>query len=409
MKINVSFWLKFSVINLFLVALIGTFLRLKVCMEFPFQQKFLLHAHSHFAFAGWISHTLMVLMIYYLKNKCKNLPMTRYIWLIIANLVCSYGMLLFFIYQGYGAISIIFSTASIIVSYIFAYYFYKDSKHLKSEAALKWFQGSLFFYVISSIGTFFLAYSMTLPKINFDVYFSSIYFYLHFQYNGWFLFACIGLFLSMFRIETNWLKKFNQWYYLLFVATLVTYVLSVLWLNVSEIIYWVVAFFAFLQLVVWLRMQNAFTANFKNQIKQQPRYLQLVLIIVGGCLLLKFILQFLLIIPSLAEAVFGLRPVVIAFLHLVLLGIISLFILYYIFTEQLLPSGKSTRFALLFFVVAVFFNEFILTLQGLSGYLKFSLSNVNELLLLAAILLLISSGWLAFSVLKKKQKRVRSH
>src|SRR5690606_8920451 len=102
MKINVSFWLKFSVINLFLVALIGTFLRLKVCMEFPFQQKFLLHAHSHFAFAGWISHTLMVLMIYYLKNKCKNFRLPLYIGLIIANLVCSYGSLFFFIIKVMG-------------------------------------------------------------------------------------------------------------------------------------------------------------------------------------------------------------------------------------------------------------------------------------------------------------------
>src|SRR5690554_7948478 len=106
--------------------------------------------------------------------------MPRYIRLIIANLVCYYGMLIFFIYQGYAAISITFSTLSIIVSYIFAYSFYKDSKHLKSEAALKWFQGSLFFYVIFFLGIFFFGYSMTAPKINFDFYFLFIYFYLHF-------------------------------------------------------------------------------------------------------------------------------------------------------------------------------------------------------------------------------------
>src|SRR5690554_7260871 len=104
MKMKLDFCLKFSIINLFLVALIGTFLMLKVLTEFPFQQKYLLHSHSHFAFAGWVSHTLMVLMIYYLKNKSETLPMPRYIRLIIANLVCSYGMLIFFIYQGYAAI-----------------------------------------------------------------------------------------------------------------------------------------------------------------------------------------------------------------------------------------------------------------------------------------------------------------
>src|SRR5690554_1632269 len=409
MKMKVDFWLKFSVVNLFLVALIGTFLRLKVLTEFPLQQKHFLHSHSHFAFAGWVSHTLMVLMVYYLKNKYETLPLTRYIKLIIANLVCSYGMLIFFIYQGYAAVSITFSTLSILVSYVFAYYFYKDSKHLISEAALKWFQGGLFFYVLSSLGTFFLAYSMTAPKINFDVYFSSIYFYLHFQYNGWFLFACIGLFISLFKIGTPLLKKFNQMYYLLFFATLVTYGLSILWLDISEIIYWIIAFFGLLQLLVWMQTQKLLVTNFKNEIKKQPKYLQFILMIVAGCLLLKFILQFLLVFPSLATTAFGLRPVVIAFLHLVLLGIISLFLLYFIFVRQLLPAGKNTRFALLFFVFAVFFNELILTLQGLSGYLKFSLSNVNELLLLAALLLLSSAGLLSFLVLKKKQKLVKQH
>src|SRR5690554_2717813 len=285
MKMKVDFWLKFSVVNLFLVALIGTFLRLKVLTEFPFQQKYLLHSHSHFAFAGWVSHTLMVLMIYYLKNKCETLPMPRYIRLIIANLVCSYGMLIFFIYQGYAAASITFSTASIIVSYIFAYYFYKDSKHLKTEAALKWFQGALVFYVISSVGTFFLAYSMTAPKINFDVYSASIYYYLHFQYNGWFLFACIGLFLSMFKVDNNLVKRLNRLYYLLSLATLVTYGLSVLWIDVSPIVYGVVAFFGLLQLVVWLRMHQVLTINFKYTIKTQPKYLQFILVIVGVCLL----------------------------------------------------------------------------------------------------------------------------
>src|SRR5690554_2575311 len=80
---------------------------------------------------------------------------------------------------------------------------------------------------------------------------------------------------------------------------------------------------------------------------------------------------------------------------------------YFIFVQQLLPVCKNTRFALLFFVFAVFFNELILTLQGLSGYIKFPLSNVNELLLTAAILLLISSGCLAFSVFKTKQLPIK--
>jgi hypothetical protein len=45
-------------------------MRYKIGFEFPFfDQKHLQHSHSHFAFSGWISHTLMVLMIVFLEKK----------------------------------------------------------------------------------------------------------------------------------------------------------------------------------------------------------------------------------------------------------------------------------------------------------------------------------------------------
>ena len=70
MHLNSKFWLKFSLLNLLIVALIGLLMRYKIGFEFPFfDQKHLQHSHSHFAFSGWISHTLMVLMIVFLEKK----------------------------------------------------------------------------------------------------------------------------------------------------------------------------------------------------------------------------------------------------------------------------------------------------------------------------------------------------
>lgn len=403
MKINTGFWIKFSLINLFLVAVLGTYLRLKISVELPLIQKNILHAHSHFAFSGWIGHALMVLLIYAVKSKLLAFSQKKYSLLIAANLVSAYGMLISFLCQGYGAISISFSTLSIFVFYLFAYVFYKDTKHLKQNLAIKWFHGALLFGVLSSFGTFFLAYTLTTKNINFDAYLASIYFYLHFQYNGWFLFACIGLFFSMFTYSNKILRHSTIYFYTLLISTFVTYVLSVLWLNVSQITYWITTVFALLQLIAWLRLQNVFLRNYKNEIKNDPLFLQIVLLLVAICVTLKFVLQFLLIIPSLAEIVFGIRSIVIAFLHLVLLGIISLFILYYVFAynQKIIIVTKFTRFAILFFVVAVFMNEFFLSLQGFYGFRKRIFPNVNELLLVAAFLLLTSSALLAVSVLLK--------
>ena len=118
MFINNKFWLKISIINLLLVAVLGLLMRYKIGFEFPFlDQKHLQHSHSHFAFSGWISHTLMVLMIGFLEKRI-NITDTQFIkkynFLLIANLICSYGMLISFILQGYGLISILFSPFSIV-------------------------------------------------------------------------------------------------------------------------------------------------------------------------------------------------------------------------------------------------------------------------------------------------------
>ena len=115
MKFNLQSWLKFSLINLCIVAFVGVVMRYKIGFEFPFlNQKNLQHSHSHFAFAGWVTHTLMVLMIYFLKSKVLEFDTKKYRVILIANLLMSYGMLISFVIQGYAFFSITFSTLSIL-------------------------------------------------------------------------------------------------------------------------------------------------------------------------------------------------------------------------------------------------------------------------------------------------------
>ena len=63
---NIVKFIKISFLNLLIVAILGTLMRYKIEFEFPyFDQKNIQHAHSHFAFTGWISHTLYTLIAYY--------------------------------------------------------------------------------------------------------------------------------------------------------------------------------------------------------------------------------------------------------------------------------------------------------------------------------------------------------
>src|SRR5687768_8349154 len=102
-----------SFFNLFLLACVGVLLRAFPFVELPFAYRHLLHTHSHFAFGGWV---MPVLLAAILRTFPEIREAVSYIqWRTAAALliVAAYGMLFSFPFQGYGPVSIIFSTLSV--------------------------------------------------------------------------------------------------------------------------------------------------------------------------------------------------------------------------------------------------------------------------------------------------------
>ena len=406
MFLNSKLWLKTSIINLLLVAILGLLMRYKIGFEFPFlDQKHLQHSHSHFAFSGWISHTLMVLMIGFLEYKIKKTEIQfikKYNLLLITNLICSYGMLISFIIQGYGAISILFSTSSIVIACVFTFFYFKDLKLISHEDLSKnWFKASLFFNVISSLGTFALAYMMVSKNIPQNEYLSSIYFYLHFQYNGWFFFACMGLLISFLQLKKAENLFFNKTFWLFFVSCIPAYFLSTLWLKLPTWIYVLTLLSALVQTITWFKFLYVIIKLKNNFLEKYPLVLRYILFFVGVALSLKFILQLGSTIPALSQLAFGFRPIVIAYLHLVLLAIISLFLLFYIYVNQLITFNKKVKNGIIIFTIGVLLNEIILAIQGIASFSYTLIPFVNEMLFGAAIILVSGIGIIAFYSLKK--------
>ncbi len=81
-----------------LVALLGVTLRYKIAFSLPFiDQQNLLHGHSHFAFAGWVTQALMTLLIGYLSEKTSGrIIFPKYRWILYFNAITAYGMLISF-------------------------------------------------------------------------------------------------------------------------------------------------------------------------------------------------------------------------------------------------------------------------------------------------------------------------
>ena len=392
-------------------------MRYKIGFEFPYlDQKHLQHSHSHFAFSGWITHTLMVLMIVFLEkkkvllqaqddNREKNIEnrfFIKYSSILSANLICAYGMLVFFIIQGYGLFSIIFSTSSIIVSCVFAYYFVKDLKLISDDDLSKnWFKTALFFNVISSFGTFALAYMMISKNIHQNEYLASIYYYLHFQYNGWFFFACMGLLFSFLQLKPSENSFFKRTFWLFFLSCIPAYFLSTLWWDLPIWIYLITVVAAFIQVYAWFRFLIIIIKTKREFLYNFPFFLRYILLFVAFALSIKFLLQLGSTIPVLSTLAFGFRPIVIAYLHLVLLAIISLFLLFYVYANHLIHFNRQIKIGVIIFSIGVLLNEIILAIQGVASFSYTPIPYVNEMLFGAAIVLVIGIGITAFYSIKK--------
>ncbi len=399
-KFSTNYWLKFSLYSLLIVASLGTLMRYKMGFDFPFfEQKNIQHAHSHFAFSAWVAHTLYVFMIHFLQSKVSSDYIKQYRILVAINLICAYGMLVSFFLSGYSPFSIALSTATIAISCFFAYFFFKDLKKLEPGNSSKpWFKAALIFNMISAFGTFYLAYMMMSKHFNERMYLASIYYYLHFQYNGFFIFSCMGLAINQAKkiLPGYTYKKIT---FRLFVAAIVpAYFLSILWVKMPTWLYIVVVAAAFTQLTGWITFITQFFkyASDKVNIGGLTKFLMLFVTVAFS---IKLMLQVGSTIPSLSKLAFGFRPIVIAYLHLVLLAVISVFLLAYAYSTKLIQHSKATSVALSIFAFGVFANEFVLGIQGVAsfGYVSFPYMNeilfgVSALMVFAMAFLIVSQG-----------------
>jgi len=262
MDLSLRKWLSIAFFNLMLVAILGCLLRYKIAYSLPFlDQKFILNAHSHFAFSGWVTQALMTLMVKFLSDKTNSDAFRKFRWILWANLISAYGMLLTFPFQGYATGSIIFSTTSVFSGYAFAFTYWKELNKIPSSVEILFFKSAVFFNVLSSAGTFTLATLMVSGSSFQNLYVASIYFFLHFQYNGWFLFGCMGLLCSSLIRHGIPQQKLKLAFYLFVSACIPAYLLSALWIPMPMWVYMLVAIAGIAQLVAWGIMLQAIRKN----------------------------------------------------------------------------------------------------------------------------------------------------
>lgn len=392
MKNITAYGLKFAVFNFIIVGIWGLLMRYKVAFSLPFlQQKNLIEAHSHFAFYGWIACAIYFLMLNDLKDRNPEFKLKKYYTAIAFNIIGAFGMLITFTYAGYYWLSIVSSAVCMLSSYAIFFFLVFDYRKNKSKPSL-WYWGAMFFAVISSAGVFFLSYTTATEQVSPEIYNASIYYFLHFQYNGFFIFSCIGLLFSRIeKVGGTIENSFNKYiYYLLLIGTLIAYGLSVVWMDLPIGLFAIILLGTLVQVSATYMVIKIVVDNWGLLKEKWAPMQRFILIYVGLAFVLKTFLQLLSNVPSVVRYAFEFRDVSIAYLHLVMLMGVATFLIGEIMFSRLFKFTALGWIALQWFLFFNFFNQAFLGLKAFSSIFHFRMPNHQYIFFGLGLMIILS-------------------
>jgi hypothetical protein len=398
-------WMVWALIFFFVASIFGLAMRIFFVAELPFfEYKSLLHAHSHLALLGWgfmlVAGVITFTMV---KSHTKLLKYRKVFWgIVISNL----GMMVSFPTQGYGAVSISFSAVFLLVSYVWAYFILKDIKTHQKGIGLSLVKFSIYWLVLASLGLWAIAPISSLLGRLHPLYFMSVQWFLHFQLNGWFVYAALGLLIkyiwpnSDIKIPFGIGEKAALW--LLHLSVLLTYALAVSWSTPLTALYYLNALGVSFQIMGYALILRPifYKLNTYNSI---AFWLKLMLWVGLLSLATKALIQFSLIIPAFASIAYTIRNFVIGFLHLIMLGAISLILSFIAISHRIFSYDKLAKLAWIGLVTAFVLSEILLFGQGLMLWLALGfLPQYHLILAIVSALFPISILLLTFSMTRFK-------
>jgi len=377
----------------FIAASLGVLLRSLHVFDLGMNYRFIVHGHSHIALLGWVYLSLTAILIKLFVPLKEDLR-KRYSLILYFTLSTILGMLFTFPFQGYAFLSILFSTLFLFASYVYARFFFKHiSPSVRKLYCYPYIKSSLYFMLLSSLGPWALGGIMATLGSSSDWYRIAIYFYLHFQYNGWMILVLVGLFIYALERKgiTPTRNGNRRFFWLLNMSVVLTFFLSTLWTMPMYIVFVISLLGALIQFILffyavswlkisWKRIEAVFTA------------LELKLILVVGLFLgAKLFLQIIGSIPYFANAAASIIELTIAYLHLIFLGVVSLAIFLMLRVFEL---AKITAKQFNLYLVGFVLTEGLIVFKGMiiwSGS-NWGFDTYEESLMFASVILLAAIG-----------------
>jgi hypothetical protein len=306
--------------------------------------KFLLHAHSHLALSGWVFGGFFLLLVGTFVPIGRRRP---FIYLFVWMQVSLVGMFLSFPFQGYGMVSIAFTSLFLFMTYAFCGFLFKEVYGSRSTSA-KMLRYGLWFLLISSLGPYGLAYCMTNELSGSHWYQNAIYFYLHFLYNGFFFWSLFALLIRA-QEKQNQILPGSLDISLLVVSTWLTFFLSTLWMRPSPLFYLLGGIGGVVQFFLLIKWTLILGRNI-----QASSWMRKIVWSLACLILLKGFLQLVSVFPWMASWAYASKSfTIIGYIHLIMLGILTPVLILMLFPGFLASSnfGKISLAYLIGFIV----------------------------------------------------------
>jgi hypothetical protein len=345
---------------LVLSAVLGLVLRWQVFVPWPpLPYGHLLHAHSHVAFLGWVCNAFFVVALRHFLPPAAE-PGLRRLWWVLQIAVL--GMLGSFPWQGYGPVSIAFSTLHLVASMIFGYRLWRNTT--AAPGVRFHLRAALVFLVLSAAGPLALGPLAAAGLREHPAYTLAIYWYLHCHYNGWFVFFLQALALERLAAAgappaPDAAGRAGGW---LFAGGLLSFALSTLWCDPPPLVHVLAALGGLAQLVgcaLFLRLLTG--PESRRAVVRQP-----LLALVAGVFVLKPLLQVTAVVPGLTTLAHQ-RFVAIAFLHLVFLGFVLPALIAWADAAGWIRPGRVRRAGVALFLAGAALTEFLLVAPAAAG------------------------------------------
>ncbi|WP_245889468.1 c-type cytochrome [Cecembia rubra] len=397
-------WMRWAVFFFFMASIFGLLLRyFFVAGSGIFEYKHVLHAHSHIAILGWgfllIGGTIVFSFV---ENQVRLKTYKKFLFAFVLTTI---GMMLSFPVQGYGVFSIAFSAIHVLISYFFAYKLFKDLSHISNGTAKSLIQYALIWMLVSSIGLWAIAPIGTLLGKIHPLYFLSVQWFLHFQMNGWFMYAILGI-LAYHLESKGWeIPMSHSKLGLLHLSLLFTFAFPTSWSYNFDFLLYLNGVGVILQAIAYAWILMPFIAQAFPRMAMPAGWINKMIYVGIISLILKALIQLALIIPEVASISSTIRMYFIGFIHLLMLGALTFGISALIIKNNGLPKNSFCKWGWTILIIAFLATELLLFGQGTLIWAKLGfLPQYHLILFLASLLFPVALSMVLIGLFQAKKK-----